>query len=223
MRTFPVIKTLVAVLFIASIATSCKKDRDIKKREFEVRTKTWYRVAPTAPVPVVVNGTTYSGFNYFPGGGTGTATYMGEVSNYFTQLAYGISPEAPPLGSVSTPLRDVPSYPILGGPLPLIQPGDFSDLAKLIQQLQIPAQVDHHIINSVLNNSKGDAIFLTALTGTSRIVPLSATVAGFSGKGLILGGRGKFTHAVGEFDFSGYFSLVNPNDAEYNAKGWISF
>ena len=223
MRTSSTIKTMLVIVLTASLITSCEKLKDIGKRDFEVNTKTWYRVAPIAPVPVVVNGINYVGFSYFPGGGKGSATYLGECTIYFTQLAYGTSPEAPPIGSIAVPLTGVPSYPVLGGPLPLIQPGDFTELTQIISRFQIPAQIHDKIVNSVLYNSKNDAIFLSGVAGAGTIVLISPTVARFNGKSLIVGGRGKFRNATGEVDYSGYFSLVDANDAEFNAKGWICF
>lgn len=110
-----------------------------------------------------------------------------------------------------------------GGPLPLIQPGDFTPFDTANNSLHAPASVYNQIINSVLYNKKGDAIFTSALTGTGSTFPVSETVVGFNGKGIIVGGRGKFKHAIGEFDYSGYFSLANPNDAEYNADGRLDY
>lgn len=70
---------------------------------------------------------------------------------------------------------------------------------------------------------RGDAVFTSAINGVGSTFPLSETRVGFTGKASIVGGRGKFVSAVGELDFSGSFSLVNPNDAAYNADGWISY
>ncbi|HVG42836.1 MAG TPA: hypothetical protein VM888_14585, partial [Chitinophagaceae bacterium] len=80
-----------------------------------------------------------------------------------------------------------------------------------------------YIINSVLANKKGDAIYTSAITGSGATFPVSATVVGFKGKGLIVGGAGKFANAVGEFAFNGFFNLLDQNDAEYNADGWIDY
>jgi hypothetical protein len=220
---FSAIKTVVLLITAGLIVSSCEQDVPPKKKDFKAKIRTFYRVSPTAPQPVVVNGTAYVGFAYFPGGGTGNATHLGNCTNYYNQLAYGTSPDAPPAGSVAAPVVDVLSYPVTGGPLPLIQSGDFTAFGTANNSLHVPASVYNQIINSVLYNNKGDAIFTSALTGTGSTFPVSETVVGFNGKAIIVGGRGKFKHAIGEFNYSGYFSLINPNDAEYNADGWIDY
>ncbi|MEP7108255.1 MAG: hypothetical protein ABI760_09730 [Ferruginibacter sp.] len=202
---------------------SCKPDHAIHKRDFHVRTATWYRVSPTHPIPLSINGVDYVGFAYFPGGGEGNASHMGKCTTFFNQLSYGTSPQAPPAGSIPAPLVDVINYPITGAPLPLIQAGDFSTLSAASSSLNIPSSVYNKIINQVIYNKKGDAIFISAISGSGGTFPISPTTVGFNGKALITGGRGKFSRAVGEIDYSGYFNVTDPNDAAYNAEGWIAY
>lgn len=223
MKNLSTIKLLAILITGSLFFNSCEKNGEIHRKPFKVNTTTWYRVSPTTPVPITVNGTTYVGFAYFPGGGTGNATHMGNCTTYFNQLSYGTSPEAPPAGSVAAPVKDVPGYIVTGAPLPLIQSGDFTALSSAISSLQIPATVYDKIVNQVLYNNKGDAIFISAITGTGSTFPISETKVGFNGKALITGGRGKFSRAVGEVDYSGYFNVANPNDAAYNADGWIAY
>ena len=217
---------LLSVLFTGSLfLSSCERDHEIHKLPFQVRTATWYRISPTTPTPIEVNGITYAGFAYFPGGGSGNASHLGNCSIYFNQLVYGTSPEAPPAGSVAAPVKDIPGYPVTGAPLPLIQSGDFTSLPAVISSLNIPASVLNKVINTVIynNKNKGDAIFLSAITGSGSTFPISETKVGFNGKALIVTGNGKFKHAIGEVDYNGYFNVANPNDAEYNADGWINY
>lgn len=66
------------------------------------------------------------------------------------------------------------------------------------------------------------------LEGLRRMVRVPRTRAdetrvGFRGKGIILGGRGKFDDSKGEFDFNGQFNIANSNEAEYHFDGWISY
>lgn len=71
-------------LFIFSLSfllTSCEPEIVNHFR----REKTFYRVSPKTPDPVIINGVTYVGSAYFPGGGTGTATHMGNIKTYFNQ------------------------------------------------------------------------------------------------------------------------------------------
>src|SRR5687767_5426442 len=123
------IKTLLLISTFALFFTSCKKEKE-HKIPFKATTKTWYRVSPTFPTPVIVNGKTYIGFAHFPGGGTGHATDMGNVTTFFNQLSYSEELDAPPAGSVAAPVTAILGYPIIGLPLPLIQDGDFTELAS---------------------------------------------------------------------------------------------
>ena len=125
--------------------------------------------------------------------------------------------------SVAAAVADIPGYPVTGAPLPLIQANDFSELSTAISTLGIPATISNLLINQVIFNEKGDAIFLSAITGSGSTFPISSTIVGFNGKALIVTGRGKFAKASGEVNYSGYFNVTNANDAGYNAEGWISY
>jgi hypothetical protein len=221
-KHFFAVQLPVAIIVLSLLFSSCEKT-GLHKRSFEAKTKTFYRISPTTPVPVDVNGTSFVGFAFFPGSGSGNATHLGNCAIYFNQLAYGTGSDAPPAGSVAAPVADVPGYFITGAPLPLIQQGDFDPLAAAVSSLQVPSEVYGKIINNVFDNGKGDAIFISAITGSGGTFPISQILVGFNGKALIVGGRGKFEHAVGEIDYNGYFNVADANDAEYNAKGWISY
>jgi len=223
MKNLLPIKLVSIVISGSLLLSSCEHDHEIHKKPFKVNTTTWYRISPTSPMPIAVNGVDYVGFAYFPGGGTGNATHLGNCHTFFNQLAYGTSPEAPPSGSIGAPVADVPHYPVTGAPLPLIQVGDFNLLASAISTFHIPATVYDKKINQALYNNKGDAIFLSAIDGSGATVPVSGTRVEFNGKALIMGGRGKFQHAIGEINYSGYFNPANANDAAYNADGWIDY
>ena len=218
-------QTAIVVVIFSLLLSACERETKIHKRPFNLTSKTWYRVSPTAPVPLLVDGATYTGFAHFPGGGKGNATHLGECAEYFNQLVYNASgsPEEPPLGSVAAPVAEVPGYPVFGAPLPLIQTGDFNPLAFAVSSLNIPSSVINKIVNTVLYNKKGDAIFFSAITGSGGTFPIGPTTVGFNGKALIVTGRGKFWNAIGEVDYNGYFNVVDPNDAEYNAEGWIAY
>jgi hypothetical protein len=223
MKCFAFAKSLAFLFGVALFVISCKKENHINKRAFKLATETWYRISPTAPIPLTINGIEYAGFAYFPGGGSGHATHMGNCNAFFNQLSYGTSAEAPPAGSVSAPINEVPGYIITGAPLPLIQAGDFVQLASLISELKIPTDLYGKIINHVVYNDKGDAIYLSAIDGSGGTFPISSTSVGFKGKALIVNGSGKFRNAVGEIDYEGYFNVTDANDAAYNAEGWIDY
>lgn len=223
MKYLPLNKLTILLFSTSLLFLSCKKEHGIHKKPFKIQTSTFYRLSPTNPVPLVINGVNYAGFAYFPGAGSGNASHIGNCKTFFNQLTYGSSPEAPPAGSIAAPLVDISNYPIIGAPLPLIQAGDFTSLPSVISSLNIPASVYGKIINQVVYNNKGDAIFMAAIDGSGGTFPLSATKVGFNGKALITKGSGKFEHAVGEVDYSGYFNIADANDAEYNAEGWIDY
>jgi hypothetical protein len=214
-------RVFMLTLITATAFISCKKD--LIRHKFEMRTETFYRISPTAPTTIAVNGTEYVASAYFPGAGTGTATYMGSIVFYFNQLTYAVSAGAPPAGSVAAPVIDILTYPVTGAPLPLIQQGDFTQLSALVTSLQIPAEAYEQIVNGVLVGKNGDAVFTSAITGSGSTFPISQTRIGFNGKALITGGRGKFKRAVGEIDYEGSFNINDPNDADYNAHGWINY
>jgi hypothetical protein len=225
MNRFLAIKTLALFSFVVMMFAFCKKETGQKKRAFKASIDTWYRVSPTPPEALVVNGTDFVAFAHFPGGGTGNVTHLGNCTYYFNQLAYTRTGLNVPLGSIAAPLTDVPGYPVTGFPLPLIQAGDFSSLVNAIASLNIPSTTPSgQPINAVFHNKKGDAIFTTAITGSGGTAPVPGTSnVSFNGKGVIVGGSGKFKNAVGEFDYNGYFNTENANDAGYNAEGWIDY
>jgi hypothetical protein len=204
--------------------TKAKKN----KRAFKAQTKTRYRFAPILgpAIPVTVEGVEYDGTAFVPGDGFGHATHMGKVMTYFNQLSYipkGADPTtALPAGSLAAPIADIPSYPFFLPPPPPGQPIDFTRLTRLIRKLPIPAQINGHIVNTMFVNMKNEAVF-GAYVGQSFIRPESPTRVVFGGKGVFVGGTGKFECARGEFDYLGYFNPQNQDDADYNVEGWIKY
>lgn len=204
--------------------TELKQESErLVRRPFKMTSDTWYRISPTAPAPVASIPGQIS-FANVPGGGTGNATHMGGVTVWFNQLAYSPDGLNPPSGTVSAPVVHAISYPILfpGAPLPLIQPGDFPALALANSWLQLPESVNGYIVNTVIYNENGDAVFL-AHTTPSQATIVSAQRVNFSGEGMFVGGRGKFSEASGTYRFNGYFNLQNPNDAGYEIDGSIAY
>src|SRR5438045_1734057 len=92
-----IMSILVTAFFLF---TSCKHDQPILKQHFKLSITTWYRISPTAPSPVVVNGITYVSLANLVVGGDGTASAMGNIKSYANTLAYGVSAEAAPIGSI---------------------------------------------------------------------------------------------------------------------------
>lgn len=199
-----------------------------QKRAFKADTRTRFRFAPILgpAIPVVVNGVTYDGVAHVPGDGVGHATHMGNVVTYFNQLSYipqGADPVTSlPAGSVAAPITEIPTYPFFLPPPPPGQPIDFTQLTNLISSLPIPTEVGGKIVNTMFVNHKNEALF-GAYVGDSFVRPESPTRVVFGGKGVFVGGTGKFQSASGEFDFLGYFNPQNQDDAEYTVDGWIKY
>jgi hypothetical protein len=216
----------IALLFISTTLVYCKKEDEKEKKRFIMTSNTWYRFAPTPPAVVNANGTNYTSFAYVPGGGTGTATDMGNITTYFNQLAYtsdATVPQPIPLGSLDASVSIVTTLPVPGGPLPLVQVNDFAGMTTANSWLQVPAKdASGKVINAVVFNASGDAIF-TSPTSPSIVTPVSATRLNFAGKLAVAGGRGAFANATGEMDFTGFFNPQNPNDAGYSFEGWIQY
>lgn len=219
------ITRFLSIALVTTLFASCKKENPYcnVKKPFKAHIDTWYRLSPADPIPVEVDGTTYIGFAYFPGGGTGNATHLGDCYFYFNQLAYSAADDALPAGSIGAPVVDVINYPVTGAPLPLMQAGDFTEFYNENNNLHIPTDVLGQIVNSVFYDGRGNAIFTSAIKGSGHTFPISKTFLGFDGKAIIVGGRGKFKHAKGEFDYEGYFNAENANDAEFNTDGWIAY
>ncbi len=192
------------------------------KHPFHVNTKALFRYAPviSGPIPLEFEGVSFNGLSYAPGKASGSATCLGEINNYFNQLAYwamGKDPHnAPPSGSVAASLTDVADYPVF------IPESDFSDVGVLIKRLKIPAEANGHKICSVFVNAKDEAVYATYV-GTSYINPVSEQRVEFGGKGKIVGGTGRFADASGEFAYAGNFNPQNQDDAAYDVNGWIKF
>jgi hypothetical protein len=222
MKSLLSVRTLAVLILCVSFCSSCKKDKTIKKT-FQANTTTSYRISPVAPAPITINGTSFTTTANFPGKGTGTATDMSTCNIYFNQLAYSTAAGSPPAGSVAASVTDISGYTVTGAPLPLIQAGDHSDLSSLITSLSLFATVNSKILSTVLYDNSGNAVYLSAITGTGGATPISATVVGFTGKATIIGGHGKFSKATGEVDYSGYFNVANANDAQFNVTGTIEY
>ena len=131
MRKLHLSAKITSIVFtVVFLFTSCKHDQPTIKQHIKLSITTWYRVSPTAPSPVVVSGITYVSLANLVVGGDGTAAGMGKFKSYANTLAYGTDVEAPPVGSIGAPITEIPGYPILGAPLPLIQPGDFDGVCN---------------------------------------------------------------------------------------------
>jgi hypothetical protein len=99
-RYFSIFAVAIICLFMS---LGCSKT-SLHKRPFDVKTKTAYRISPTTPVPLEINGSSFTAFAHFAGGGTGKASLLGDCTIFFYQLVYSTGPEATPAGSVPAPV-----------------------------------------------------------------------------------------------------------------------
>jgi hypothetical protein len=213
-------------LLAAVCFSACKKEKDDKPTQvvnqpFKMESTTHPRINPFAPQQLKRQPVMY-GYANAVGGGIGTATNMGEIRNWFNQLVYSPTGADPATGTAIAPIADALNYPVLGGPLPLIQKNDFDEFRKANEWLKVPVTVEGDTVNSVIHNDKGDAIF-TSLTTDSRLEAVSATRINFSAKGNFVGGRGKYINATGTYNQTGYFNPQNFDDAGYKIEGTISY
>ena len=216
------IPLLAAVLFSACKKDDKNDDSDrVIDKAFTMTSDTHPRINPITPKPLEGQPTMIAYANA-AGWGAGTATDMGNIKNWFNQLVYSPTGENPPTGSALAPIVEALNYPILGAPLPLIQQNDFDELREANTWLDIPVAVDGNIVNSVIYNGEGDAIF-TSLTTDAKITPVSATRVNFSAEGKFVGGRGKFANATGTYTQTGFFNPGNFDEAGYNIEGKISY
>lgn len=173
---------------------SSKLDHPVK-RAYKDRFDTWFQFIPDfangwdpqQPTPFLA---------WYPGGGSGTATHMGNARTYFNQYV----PFNPPLfSSVHAPVNLFFSSELAGVGL-----GSLSDG-----------------VSSVVFDEKGNSVWfhqtgnVTTQVSDSRIE--------FTGTSEIEGGSGKFAGATGEVALSGYFNPTNQQDAAVSADGWIAY
>jgi hypothetical protein len=86
-----------------------------------------------------------------------------------------------------------------------------------------PAVINGRIVNSIIYDKQGDAIYTSSIPGVGGTDPSTFPIIKFFGKADIVGGRGKFATASGQIDFDGTFHAFDQNDATYNANGTISY
>ena len=225
--------SMACLLLSACTKDMAKKDKLVEVTEkaagkskkvtvpFKMKSDTWYRFVLLTNFTPLEEDDTKLGFAHVPGGGTGNATHMGNIETWFNQLAYNPDANFNPEGSVGASVSIFASAPpdnfFLNYP-----EGDFDALIAANSWLNIPATVDGKIVNAVIYNHKGDAVF-TANTTPSVTQFISPTRVNFSGKGVFVGGRGKFAQATGTFGFTGYFNPQNPEDAGYYLDGSITY
>jgi hypothetical protein len=151
---------------------------------------TWYQFVPdiaggwTPPNPAPA---------WYPGGGDGNATHVGNASTYFNQYAsFG------PTGLTSS-----------AAPVTMF-------FGAQLASFSVPSNV-----STIVFDDKGNSVWFQS-AGT-QTMPVSPTRVNFTGTNNIVGGTGKFAGATGEVTINGYFNPQNQQDASFWQNGWIRY
>lgn len=206
-KTSQWLAVIVLPVLAAIIISSCQKDitrqdnvagekvesaanNEPVTRAYRDSFDTWFQFVPdiqggwTPPNPAPA---------WYPGGGNGNATHMGNASTYFNQYAS--------LGPTGLTTSHAPVTMFFATPL---------------AAFNVPANV-----GSIVFDSKGNSVWFSS-AGT-QAVPAGPTRVNFTGTNNIVGGTGKFTSATGQVTINGYFNPQNPQDASFWQNGWISY
>lgn len=174
---------------------SSRSSNDPVRRAYRDNFDTWYNFFPDiaggwdpenpAPFPA-----------WYPGGGEGNATHVGNAKAYFNQYVTFIPPN---IVSLHAP---VTMY--------------FADELEDAGYNDIPDEV-----GSIVIDDKGNSIWFHATSNTAT--PVGPTRVEFTGVNLIIGGTGKFEGATGEVTLNGYFNPQDQQDAGFWQDGWIAY
>lgn len=190
----PACKKETASSITLQTASSSQEDQRVK-RPYKDRFDTWFQF-----VPDFVNGWDPQNptpfLAWYPGGGSGNATHMGNAQIYFNQYV----PFNPPyFSSIHAPVNQFFSKELAAVGL-----GSLSN-----------------DVSSVVFDGKGNAVWLHQTSNSTT--PVSASRIEFSGISDIIGGTGKFAGATGEVNLKGYFNPLDQQDAAVSADGWILY
>lgn len=176
------------------VASSAKADHKLK-RAYKDRFDTWFQFVPDFangwdpqnPTPFLA---------WYPGGGSGNATHMGNAQIYFNQYV----PFNPPyFSSVHAPVNLFFATELSAAGL-----GSLSN-----------------DVSSIVFDGKGSSIWLHQASNATT--PVSDSRIEFTGTSAIIGGSGKFEGATGEVNLQGYFNPQNQQDAAVSSDGWIMY
>ena len=176
------------------IQSSAKRSKPIQ-RAYRDSFDTWYQF-----IPDIANGWDPANptpfLAWYPGGGDGHATHIGNAKTYFNQYI----PFNPPLFS--------------SVPAPVIM--FFSSQLSTAGFTGIPSDV-----SSIVYDDKGNSIWFHQTSNSST--PVSEVRINFTGTLNIIGGTGKFSGATGDVNFNGFFNPQDQQDASVWSNGWISY
>ena len=197
-RVAAIVLSLLSVVLLNSCRKNDTNSKGEVRKKFTADFNTFWRVNAFTSTPVTVDGVKYNEFGHLLGGGDGKATDLGNCKYYFNHHMYTDVLGKPVVGLLNAPVADVLVYPISTQyPAPRIQAGDFKDLTAADDKYRFPAYAQGKIINAVIFDGSENAVFTLVLS--SKILS-NSTIVEFEGKGVILGGRGKFNGSKGELD-----------------------
>jgi hypothetical protein len=192
--TFSCRKESVSITSDDGIQSFAKRSEPVQ-RAYRDSFDTWYQFIPdfangwdpANPTPFLA---------WYPGGGDGNATHIGNCKTYFNQYV----PFNPPLfSSVAAPVTQF-----------------FADLLSAAGYNNIPAAVSY-----IVYDDRGNSIWFHQTSNSST--PVSALRINFTGTSNIIGGTGKFSKATGEITFNGFFNPEDQQDASVWSNGWIKY
>jgi hypothetical protein len=173
------------------IATTAKKGP--VSRPFKGNFSTYFNF-----VPDIANGWTppNPAPAWYPGGGTGNLTHVGNCQTFFNQYAT-LGPGG--LQSIGAPVN-----------------------MFFASQLAAAGYTVPNTVTTIFFHQQGKSVWSQAV-GISTTVPISPTRVEFTANHVIIGGTNQFAGATGQYVLSGFFNPQNPNEAGFSVDGWISY
>jgi hypothetical protein len=164
-----------------------------KKKPFKGTFDTYYNF-----VPDVANG--WSPPNpapaWYPGGGNGNLTHMGNCQTFFNQYATfgpaGLQSAAAPVNMFFAAQLSASGFTVPGN------------------------------VSTIFFNGHGQSVWSLA-EGASTTTPVSPTRVEFTASHSIIGGTGRFNCASGSFVLKGFFNPQDNQDAGFEVDGWIKY
>ena len=177
-----------------TISSAAKRSKPVK-RAYRDNFDTWYQF-----IPDIANGWDPANptpfLAWYPGGGDGHATHMGNAKTYFNQY--------------------IPFNPTLFSSVPAPVIMFFSSQLSAAGFTGIPSDV-----SSIVYDDKGNSIWFHQRSNSST--PVSEVRINFTGTLNIIGGTGKFSGATGDVNLNGFFNPQDQQDASVWSNGRISY